>query len=173
MKAEHCWRMSKHAQLVRSAMPSLCCSSTPVPGKWKSGDSVPKMMQSISETSTSASARALWLRRPAGAGEVEVGRQRAEDDAVNLGAVALGVGERAPRGEQRQVAGGSGAVVGDVAARLDAGALLDPGIVGLELLGLLSDVAVVEERKLVVVDDAVRDVAPQPQDLRANHMTWI
>ncbi len=66
MNAEHCWRMSKHAQLVRSAMPSLRWSTTPVPGKWKSGDSVPKMIQSISVASTPASASArlaAWSAR--------------------------------------------------------------------------------------------------------------
>jgi hypothetical protein len=50
--------MSKHGQLVFSAMPSFFCSSTPLPGKWKSGESVAKMMQSISCGATFASSSA-------------------------------------------------------------------------------------------------------------------
>ena len=109
--AEHCWRMSKHAQLVFSAMPSF-----------------------------------FWSEH-GGAREVDVGRQRAEDDAVDVGRLEAGVGERALRGLQREVAGRPRAVVRDVAALLDAGALLDPRVVGLGLLRRLADVLVVEERR--------------------------
>ena len=52
--------MSKHAQLVFSAMPSFFCTITAVPGKWKSGDSVPRMMQSMSVGSRPASAIARF-----------------------------------------------------------------------------------------------------------------
>jgi hypothetical protein len=115
----------------------------------------------------------LVLEHHAGAREVKVRRQRAEDDAVELLRGDAGIGERAPRGREREVAGRDRAVVGHVAPRLDTGPLLDPLVIGLHLLRVLAPVPIVQERKLVVIDDAVRDVATEPQDLRAHHVTWI
>src|SRR5690606_11653095 len=72
-----------------------------------------------------------------------------------------------------EIAGRPLAVVRHVATLLDPGASADPLVVGLGLLRVLADVLVVQERDLFVLDDAVGDVGPEAQDLRANHPAGV
>jgi hypothetical protein len=118
----------------------------------------------------SPSMPSLRLEEDGGAGEVDVRRERAEDDAVDVAWRR----RRRPRARllrrlEGQIARAGVAVVGDVATLLDAGARADPRVVRLRLRHGLADVLVVEERDLLVGDDAFRDVRADAEDLRAQH----
>jgi len=106
-------------------------------------------------------------------GEVDVRRERRQDDAIDLLGVAARVGERPLRRPQREVAAGRGLVVGDVAALLDACARPDPLVARVGLFGLLPNVAFVEVGDLLVRHDAFRNVRAQAENLGAEHSALI
>ena len=114
-------------------MPSFDCRNTAVPGKWMSGESVARMMQSMS-----------------------------------LGAQP-GVLDGALRRREGEIAARPRAVVRHVAALLDARALPDPLVAGLDLRLAQPDVSIVEVADLLVGDDAIGDEGAEAEDLGTTH----
>jgi hypothetical protein len=100
----------------------------------------------------------LLLQVDAAAGEGVLWGEGGEDDEVEVVGLELGLGEGGPGGLEGEV-GGADAGVGE-AAGLDAGALDDPVVGGL-------DAVVVDE--VVVGDDPRGDVEAGPGDVGLNH----
>ena len=101
----------------------------------------------------------LVTQEAAAAGEVEVGRERCEDDRVDLRHVDPGV-FTGHLGRWHGEVTGSGAAFLDVAALFDACALLDPLVARVEHF-----------REVVVGDDLRGHVMPQPQNRGPCHVS--
>src|SRR5262249_12916755 len=91
------------------------------------------------------------------AGEVDVGREGADEDEIEVGGLHAGRVERLARGVETEI--GAARVARDEVALADARALLDPLVARVH-----------QPREILVRDDARGDVAPHAEDTRVHHL---